>query len=151
MSFKDRPWAERALGLGDIAESKFEEVAEFKLRLSFERFGLQRPRLAVQKLPKRIRYMPDYLMSDKFVEVQGFGRDQTLKIKLDKMNVLHFWNAVHPLEMFVYDSHQDRWTFITLAALDGLLDDGKATLSSFPERKSYFAFRADAVFDASKP
>jgi hypothetical protein len=143
MSFKDQAWSSRFDAMGDQAEGVFEEVCE----LGFVRFGLNRPPLRMSALPARIRYTPDYLMSSKLVEVQGFGRDQVMKLKLDKWNCLHWWNSVHPVELFLYDSHNDRWTFVTLKQLDEWLANGEAELRSFPEGKSYFAFRASLLFD----
>jgi hypothetical protein len=146
MSFKDRGWSSRFDGMGDLAEAKFEEVAKSVLKRGFVRFGLNRPPLKMTALPARLRYTPDYLMTSRLVEVQGFGRDQTLKLKLDKWGALHWWNDVHPVELFVFDSHNDRWGFVTLAELDHLLANGEASLESFPEGKTYFAFPADALF-----
>ena len=85
MSFKDGTWAQRFGALGDEAEQVFERVA----RYGWVRYGLNRPPLQMHRLPARIRYTPDYLMSNKFIEVQGLGRDQKLKLKLDKIGRAH--------------------------------------------------------------
>lgn len=147
MSFKDAGWAARFEALGDEAEGVFEYVAEHELELGFTRYGLNRPPIRLGSVPARIRYSPDYLMSSKFVEVQGLGRDQELKLKLDKWGALHWWADVHPVDLFVWDSHGGRWCFLTLAQLDDLL--GCAELKSFPEGKPYFSFPADAVFEGT--
>lgn len=149
MSFKDRGWNARFEQLGDEAEGIFEEVATQQLKLGYVRYGLNRPPIQMSRLPARIRYSPDYLMSAKFVEVQGFGRDQLLKLKIDKWMSLHFWNSIHPVELFAWDTTNNRWCFVTLDDLDLLIADGMATFAAFPERKSYLAFEADALFEAS--
>lgn len=145
MSFKDRSWARRFEEMGDEAEGVFEDVCDAQLKLKFVRYGLNRPPIQMHKLPARIRYTPDYLMSAKFVEVQGVGRDQTVKLKLDKWGALRWWNDVHPVELFVWDSHHERWCFVTL---DQLQENIRA-VNQFPEGHAYFEYDADVLFDAT--
>lgn len=147
MSFKDRDWQARFDEMGDLAEGIFEWVCEEVLDRGYVRYGLNRPPIRMSALPARVRYTPDYLMSNAYVEVQGFGRDQTLKLKLDKWGALHWWNDLHPTKLFVYDSHNKRWQFVGLPELDEVLADGKGTLDSFPEGKTYFAFHAAVLPD----
>jgi hypothetical protein len=145
MAFKDRSWAARFAEMGDLAESKFEEHMN-KIRRGYTRYGLARPPIAVNRLPARVRYTPDYLTSSAFVEVQGFGADQTIKLKIDKWGALHWWADVFPVDLFLYDSHNDRHRTINLHDLTKLLASGKGTLAQFAEGKSYFAFRAEDLF-----
>lgn len=145
MTFRDLPWEERENVLGDTAESQFEKWAT-SIPLGFVRFGLQRPPLQMHMLPTRIRYTPDYLMSKKFVEVQGFGIDQTIKLKVDKANALHWWNDVHPVEIFLWDSHHQRSTLVPLSVLDSVLGSGQVELRTFSEGKPYFSIPANLVF-----
>lgn len=147
MSFKDRGWNSRFEAMGDEAEGVFEAVCEKHFHLGFVRYGLNRPPIRMSSLPARLRYTPDYLMSTKFVEVQGFGRDQLMKLKLDKWMSLHFWNSLHPVEMFLWDTTNSRWCFVTLDNLDELLAAGKAEIRRFTEGKTYLAFEADALFE----
>lgn len=144
MSFKDRPFEQRLSQMGDLAEAKFEETYP----RNFIRFGIDRPPLQVQKLPERIRHAPDYLTSTSFVECQGFGRDQTFKLKWVKLNCLLFWSSLFPVLVFVLDSHNDRHRLIPLEDLTRLIDGGKATFGYFPEPKGYFAIKAEDIFDA---
>lgn len=149
MSFKDGGWAQRFGALGDEAEGVFEGVCADVLDLNFVRIGLSRPPLQVHKLPARERYRPDYLMSSKYVEVQGLGRDQKVKMKWDKLMSLHFWDSIYPVEMFLWDSHHRRWCFVNLAQFDALLaSHGK--LGMFQEGKSYIELGADHVFEAAE-
>jgi hypothetical protein len=93
-------------------------------------------------LPARVRYSPDYLMSGKFVEVQGFGRDQTFKLKLDKFGCLSWWNDLLPVDLFIFDSQNSRWQLMELHGIDSMLGRGVGELKFFPEGKPYFAFPA---------
>ncbi len=143
MSFKDQSWATRYAGLGDIAESKFESV----YKTGFTRFGLDRPPYKLSVIPARLRGRPDYETASFFVEVVGFGKDQLLKIRIEKMQVMSFWHhQVFPVEFFIYDSFNDRYVFRGLRQLDELVNKGKVQLGQFPEGKAYFAFSAKDLF-----
>lgn len=147
-TYSDRSWDERVApgGMGEIAESKFEEVMRRKGR-NFVRIGLDRPPLQVWKLPLRERYRPDFMTSDGYVEVQGFGKKQTMALKVEKYNVCQFWHQVFPLSFFIYDSFEDRFTFIPLRTIDGWIDNGRVQLRFFPEGKAYFEIPAHVIFE----
>lgn len=145
MSFADQPFASRFAQMGDQAEAKFEEWAGGECK-GFVRFGLNRPPLHMASLPTRLRYAPDYLCTDGFYEVQGFGKKQQLQLKVEKWSCLNYWNTLHPVHLFLYDSHNDRSTVVGLAMVQEWLDYGKATIGHFPEPKTYFAVSADDVF-----
>lgn len=147
-AFKDGTWAQRYTKLGDEAEGMFELYAKDVLDKGFVRTGLDRPPLALYMLPTRERYRPDYLMSDCYVEVQGLGRDQTFKLKLDKWNCLCFWNGIHPVRIYVWDSHKKRECMFDLFEIERLLGEGRGNIAAFPEKKPYFALPADDVFEA---
>lgn len=149
MSFKDQAWDQRFQKLGDLAEGKFEEWMT-KRRQGFVRYGLDRPPLQMHKLPTRLRYTPDYLASSRFYEVQGFGRDNEFKIKLDKWSSLHWWNDLHPVWFFVYDSHHERHCTLALTTLDSILNSGRSELKSFAEGKPYFAFNGNEIMGADE-
>lgn len=146
MTFHGKSWDARFNEMGDQAEQRFEQ--EFtELGLKFVRYGLNRPPISLARVPSRIRYSPDYLCHNRFVEVQGFGRDQLLKLKVDKWGALHWWRDVHPVDLFILDSHKDRTTCIPLERLDDLIDAGQCELRVFHEAKAYFAFAANDIFD----
>lgn len=147
MSFADQPFAARIGKMGDQAEGKFEEWAD-SLAKGWVRFGLNRPPLHMASLPTRLRYCPDYLCSDGFYEVQGFGRKQQLQLKVEKWSCLNYWNTLHPVRLFVYDSHKDRDVVLDLSAIQDLLNHGKAAIGHFPEPKAYFAVDAEHIFGA---
>lgn len=142
MGFRDLGFEQRFNKMGDQAEKQFESVwTRGKVR-----FGLDRPPIQVHKLPARIRHMPDYLTSSCLVEVTGFGRKQELAIKIDKWNVLNFWNQVHPVSIFVYDSYKDRHRILTLEEVRDLVNRPECTLGHFPEGKAYLSIPAELVF-----
>lgn len=143
MAFKDQPWETRERDLGDEAENQFQRWCGER-KINFVRFGLERPPLQMYKLPSRLRYTPDFLLTASFVEVQGFGRDQTFKLKLDKHGCLHWWNDLHPVWLYIWDSHYRRDCVIKLLDFDQLLHN--ATIETFAEGKTYFAIPGDFLF-----
>lgn len=90
--------------MGDTSEHVFEDV-----ETGWVRYGLRRPKLNVAKLPLKIRYTPDYLQADRLVEVQAFGRDGYLKVKVEKATALTLWNHDHPVDMFLWDAKRKRY------------------------------------------
>jgi hypothetical protein len=145
--FRDQTWSQRFKSLGDMAETQFEQWMT-RQRLGYVRYGLDRPPLAMHKLPHRLRYTPDYLATGRFYEVQGFGRDQTFKLKLDKWSCLQWWNDLHPVSFFVYDSHHERSCTVSLEDVTATINAGRVRLASFAEGKPYFAFDGNDVFAA---
>lgn len=145
MSFKDRNWHDRFAALGDEAEGIFEQV----YTLAWDRYGLERPRTPMHGLVPFIRYTPDYITFHGPVEVQGFGRDQTIKIKRDKMEALEAWNAIQPTRLFLWDTTNNRWTIGPITDLTRFHPGWNApAIRQFPEGKKYYAFDASLpVFD----
>lgn len=146
MSFKDKSFADRFGAMGDQSESAFEQWCE-QHQHNQVRWGLDRPPLKMSMLPTRLRYSPDYLMSAKFVECQGFGRDQTFKLKVEKHGALHWWADLHPVDLWVLDSHNNRACLLGLNDFDGLLPHAK--IDTFPEGKAYFAIDGNHIFEAA--
>jgi len=139
--FADQSFDKRFNDMGDLAEGVFEEWSP----VNFVRFGLNRPPLAMWKLPPRIRYTPDYLTSDHLVEVQGFGRKQIVHMKLDKWQALLWWDRnVMPVHLFLHDSHHDRQLMFPIKKLRPLVD--KAEVRTFPEGNEYYAINAGEVW-----
>lgn len=135
--FRDRPFSARIGAMGDQAEQIFERVYDH----GWVRFGLNRPPIAVHRLPKQLRYSPDYLTTHGFLEVQGFGRDQQFKLKMDKAWALQWWNELHPVDLFAYDSKNDRFGFAPLA---DVLDVAQSSpVKQFREGNQYWSIRSD--------
>jgi pullulanase/glycogen debranching enzyme len=146
MSFKDKNFAARYGDMGDLSEGAFEQWCQDN-NLNYIRWGLDRPPLNLRMLPTRLRYSPDYLTSNSFVECQGFGRDNVFKLKIEKHGALHWWADLHPVQLWILDSHKSKACFMPLNALDNLLPH--AELHAFPEGKPYFAISGDVIFDAA--
>ncbi len=147
MTFRDQAWSNREGKLGDQAEAVFEEQCEELLGCNCVRYGLSRPPINVSKLPLMVRYTPDFLTVRGFVEVQGFGRDQLLKLKYDKFDALMAWNEIFDVMLFVYDSANQRSTLLTMADLITLMEHDAVEERVFVEGKRYAAIPADLFFD----
>lgn len=107
MSFKDQSFGARFQAMGDAAETQFEAWCEAN-RIPFWRYGLNRPPISLAKVGAFVRFTPDYLLGDKLVEVQGFGRDQLFKLKGEKLQALHAWSLHHPVHLWAWDSTHKR-------------------------------------------
>ena len=147
-SFKDRPWHQRVQpgGMGDEAEGHFRTWADHA-NIGYARYGLDRPRIAVHRLPDHIRYTPDFVCTNQLVEVQGFGRDQTLKDKKTKLNALVLWNQFHPTSMFVWDRTNERRFLVTVQQLIVAAHHPDMETHRFPEGHEYYAFPADLLLE----
>lgn len=137
MSFKDRPFNQRFAALGDQAERVFEET----YGEGWVRYGLNRPPINLARVPSYLRYTPDYMTAKGLVEVQGFGKDQTFKLKHEKAEALDEWAYIDrdwPLFFFVYDSHHKQYAWVEYPTLMGYV--ARATTLTFPEGKKYYAW-----------
>lgn len=139
-SFRHQTFARRFDVMGDEAEGVFEETYQE----GWVRFGLNRPPINLANVPRFIRHAPDYLTSKGLVEVQGFGRDQTFKLKHEKLFALQDWHAKFRVDLFVWDSHNKRYGWLRLNDLCAELDD-IAEFAQFPEGKPYLAIMADRL------
>lgn len=125
--------------MGDEAEGVFEATA----KRGFVRYGLNRPPISMKDLPPMVRYTPDYLQGDRLVEVQGVGKDRTIKLKVDKYASLYQWNQVFPTYLFVWDNVDSTYCELPIDGFPIHLSE----LGSFPEGKPYFAVNvADIPF-----
>ena len=140
-TFHQKPWEQRYNEMGDQAESVFEGSS----KIAFARYGLDRPGWNIVGMPEMIRYTPDYITPGGFVEVMGFGKDQCLRLKVLKWRALKAWHLLMPLEVFIYDSTNDRHTYATMPELDKAVHT-HSVLGRFPEGTAYFAVSADAFF-----
>lgn len=146
MSFKDQSWGKRfqAGGMGEEAESQFETWAQ-EIGLGYCRYGLDRPPIQVHRLDPFIRYTPDYLMSGKLVEVQGFGNDQKFKLKQEKMNALNQWNHYHRVHLFAWDRTNERRFMVPLPSLvDASLH---VPTGYFDGDKLYYEYSAESLHE----
>ena len=153
MTFASQSWTKRYEAMGDQAEAKWEEVCHEYVGLGPDgipcsvRAGLSRPPFNPKSLPTSVRYTPDYVTPIGWVECQGVGRDQVLKVKVEKMMDMFARSRDFPVHLFVWDSQKKRHAMLTTDRLFQLIDGGKAPLGYFPEPKAYFGFRCDDIFE----
>lgn len=150
MTFRSQSWAVRFGQLGDRAELVFESVHEGP----FIRTGLSRPpftRDQLLQLPVRERHRPDYLTPTGYVEVKGIGREGIVRLKVDELDALKWWETLHPVQVFIYNSHRNEWALAPLAHFAKLINKGAATLGHYAEGKAYFAIPRKAVSDLWTP
>lgn len=146
-TFKDRSFDDRMVVMGDLAEGVCSRHLD-DIGRSYVATGLNRPPIRMDMLPARIRHIPDFLTSKGWIECKGFGRDQIAKLKIEDFNCFNFWNDMHPLEMFFYDSYHERYGLIEWETCRDMVGDGRVSLGAFPEGKPYFAIPAEVIFDA---
>jgi hypothetical protein len=132
--------------MGDLAEDQCRLWLEAEGR-GYVEYGLNRPPLRMSMLPAIVRHTPDFLTSRDFIECKGFGRDQILKVKLEDWDCWQFWNRIHPLSLFFYDSSEQRTICISFKTFRDWLSDSRIGLGTFPEGKPYFSIPAPVVFD----
>jgi hypothetical protein len=132
-TFQDQHWQSRFASMGDEAEAVFESVYEH----GFTRYGLDRPPIAVGKLPLKLRYTPDYHTSAGLVEVQGFGQQQLIKVKVEKLTALEMWQQDAPVRLFFFDKTHSACALQPLAEFTRNVY-AHAALDRFPEGKPFF-------------
>ena len=103
-SFHEQPFSARFGVMGDVAEGIFDQIHPKNHEL-----GLNRPPFGMAGMTANMRYVPDRMRRDAFVEVMGIGRGQALKVKLEKFEALQAWATIGPVELFIYDSHNHRY------------------------------------------
>ena len=109
MSFHRQSFNRRYATMGDTSEAVFDLVYPKNHRL-----GLNRPPFFMGGMPAPMRYTPDRMLRDRFVECMGVGRDRLLKMKHEKLDALHAWQSIGPVMLFVYDQHAEGFYEATL-------------------------------------
>lgn len=143
MGYANQTWGQRVGTLGDIAEGIFEQLSPLGLAVPY---GLRRPPFKVANLTPEQRNTPDYLTgTGDFVEVQGCGRDNTLKLKVEKLDALKAWSKLGPLKFFFWNSNTEEWALISYDQLKKLVTKGKRTsgVQAFPDGNEYIAVEWD--------
>lgn len=144
-AFRDKTFQQRYARMGDEAELQCTTVLE-GLGVKHTRFGFQRPPFSIQLLPSVVRYSPDYVAADRFIEAQGLGRDGLVKIKRDKLEALHWWGRELPVDMFFWWSTRKKWALVPLADLTAAVDDpARSQLQFFDNSKAAFFVPAEGL------
>lgn len=132
-AFHKQTWNNRFQQMGDEAEGIFEATH----KLGWVRTGLNRPPLAMHLIAVNVRYMPDYLTSRCWVEVQGCGRDKVIRIKLEKLEALDAWLKLgQPVEFFFWDTTNKRHCQIPLETV--ALAAAQVEAKLYPEGKVFY-------------
>lgn len=143
MTFKDQNWEERVEVLGDIGENAFREYAA-RRSLGVVKYGLDRPPINLSRTPDFVRYSPDFLTDEAFVEVQGCGRDQQFKFKHSKLIALRQWNRHHHVMVWLWNEPLQDWRQITVARLHDMCREPAYV-------GKHMVYRTDGVFDERNP
>jgi hypothetical protein len=136
MSYHKRAWAERFGELGDTAEAVFDLVYPKSHNL-----GLSRPPFSVSGMPAELRYTPDRMLRDRFVEVMGFGHDRLLKLKTEKLEALQVWTQLGQVDLFVFDQKLHHWFQAPINDWCQACEKW-GDKDMFPEGKEYWALHA---------
>ena len=139
--FHEQPFSARFAVMGDQAEAVFDLIHPKNHEL-----GLNRPPFGMAGMSAVMRYTPDRMTRDAFVEVMGFGRGQTLKVKHEKFEALQAWATIAPVELFIYDSHNQRywegpldaWLWAYQDAETGVYPDNGKTYLTLPANQFPF-------------
>lgn len=120
-AFNQQNWKARKAYLGHTSENAFEQYCT-KEGILFEHFGQnQESFLDYKVLSVYLRTRPDYICQrgneSFFVEVKGVGRDGILKIKLESIVGIPFWDTLLPVKIFVYDSSRKKCSFFPFSNL----------------------------------
>lgn len=138
MQFHKQNWNQRFQTMGDEAEGIFEQV----YKNNWVRTGLNRPPLQMSALSVPVRYMPDYLTSKAWVEVQGCGRDKVIRIKQEKLDSLADWEYLgHPVDMFFWDTTNKRYTQVSLNTV--IVACSRLEPKLYPEGKVFYEIPTD--------
>lgn len=143
--FHKQPFKSRLGQMGDASEAAFDALFP-----SHHKLGLNRPPLNVAMMSLPARYTPDRMVHDRFVECMGIGKDQTLKIKREKLDALFKWSVLDPVDLFVFDSHRNLWWRSPL--LDWFAQcQAHGVAAVFPEGKEYIALHSDFFPGEAQP
>jgi len=139
---RDRPYSQRRHVGGAMAEKRFMEVHH----RPFERWGWNDAGINVGLLPDELRHAPDYVDIEALYECKGVGKDQLLKVKLSELAAWKWWHNIHPVTIFVWDSHKKRHLYVPLERMLHVVNKQGVTLDHFNEGKAYLAVPLEEVF-----
>lgn len=85
-------------------------------------------------------HMPDYFDGEQWYEIQGCGRDQMIKLKVNKLEDQRQWQGFteYPVMYWFYDSHNKASTAMSLTAINYLVTQEEFVLQTFPEGHQYW-------------
>jgi hypothetical protein len=139
--YRNRSWDERVGTLGDMAEGVFEAISPYG---RWERFGWNRPQnVTMRHMAPFVRHAPDYYtQTGVLVEVMGCGKDNLVKLKVDKYEALKTWNRVaNPVALFLWNSSEREWAVLEWDDIKRLFNKAKrkGVLEFEPDKNKYVA------------
>jgi hypothetical protein len=141
--FHQRNFNDRLTLMGDPAEQACDIAYGWRThKLGLDRVWQNEVGLTMSQMTASMRYTPDRLTINSFVECMGIGRDKTLKIKTEKVHALQAWAMLGPTKLFVYDQPQNAYYEADIGAWEKACLDN-AELKMFPEGKEYWALHRD--------
>ena len=143
MGFSNSSFNNRMQTAGDPAEEACDKVYDHRTHaLGLNRVWQNGVGLYMAQMSPAMRYTPDRLIIDRFVECMGIGRDKTLKIKHEKIAALRDWATLGNTDLFVFDQVQSQYYQAPIAEWAAACVK-HAEVLTFPEGKTYYALHRD--------
>lgn len=143
MSYNTQNFATRHGAMGDQSEAVHDEIHGDRVhRLGLNRYWANGGRLHLGNMTLPMRYAPDRMVDDALVECMGIGRDQTLKLKDEKLEALQAWTNIGPVRLFVYDSKNHRYWLAGLHRWLWMIEDFGVD-AEFHDGKAYKGLHSD--------
>ena len=142
-AFHQRNFNQRLDTMGDPAENACDLVYGNRThKLGLDRVWQNGVGLFMAQMTAAMRYTPDRMVIDRFVECMGIGRDKTLKIKHEKIEALKAWQNIGPTDLFVFDQVQNTYYQASISEwAEACVAHGEVKV--FPEGKQYYALHRD--------
>jgi hypothetical protein len=141
--FHQRNFSDRLGTMGDPAEEACDLVYGHRTHaLGLNRVWQNGVGLTMSQMTASMRYTPDRMTINSFVECMGIGRDKTLKIKTEKVHALSAWDMIGPTKLFVFDQPRNMYYEANIALWEDACMEA-AELKMFPEGKEYWSLHRD--------
>lgn len=138
MSFHQRSFKTRFGTMGDPAEAAFDLVYP-----KHHKLGLNRPPFFMGGMNLPMRYTPDRMLRDRFVECMGIGRDRLLKLKTEKVDALAVWTLIGPVDLFVFDQKLGTYHQAPIGDWQGHLEAHGNARTFENDKKPYIELHVD--------
>jgi len=138
VNFHAQDFSKRFHTMGDPAEAAFDLVYP-----KHHKLGLNRPPFYMGGMTLAMRYVPDRMLRDRFVECMGVGKDRLLKVKNEKVLALSAWQEIGDVSLFVWDSHAQHWYEDSLEAWRRQIDKLGVDGTFKNDNKPYRALHVD--------
>lgn len=142
-AFHQRNFNQRLQTMGDPSEHACDKVHGFRThKLGLDRVWQNDVGLYMAQMTPAMRYTPDRMVIDRFIECMGIGRDKTLKLKQEKVLAMKAWTGIGPTDLFVFDQPNGSYYQSSVSAWTEACVM-HAEVKVFPEGKAYYALHRD--------